>query len=182
MFLTQSELELNGKRLKVSHTRRSFGVCLASGSFSRQLSTKTSASLGNRPSGDNLGAGSFTICCSNSRILIVIPPPCRLTPLLFRFFFLSRFSFAARASARFKFPGLLGDSVLSKSDRSESSDAESENGNRPKASSISDIPSDHTSDLTVYCAPCIRSGCKRCARYVNLFAWLLYAVTHTHVC
>jgi hypothetical protein len=26
---------------------------------------------------------------------------------------------------------------------------------------MSEIPKDHTSDLTVYCAPCIRSGCLR---------------------
>lgn len=94
-------------------------------------------------------------------MLIVIPPPCRLTPLLFRFFFLSRFSLSARACAAFlsvMAPGRLGESVLSKSDRSESSES-SENGNRPSASSMSEIPSDHTSDLTVYCAPWIRSGC-----------------------
>jgi hypothetical protein len=142
-------------------TRRSFGVFLASGSFSKQLSTKSSASLGKRPSGVSLGAGSFTMCWSSSRILIVMPPPCKLTPLLFRFFFLSRFSFSALASSldlRARFPGLLGDSVLSKSERSESSEAESEKGKRPRASSVKEIPNDQTSDLTVYCAPCIRSG------------------------
>jgi hypothetical protein len=35
---------------------------------------------------------------------------------------------------------------------------EPEKGNRPRASSMSEIPSDQTSDLTVYGAPWIRSG------------------------
>ena len=94
-------------------------------------------------------------------MLIVIPPPWRLTPLLFRFFFLSRRSLSARACAAVgsaRSPGRLGESVLSKSERSESS-ASSEKGKRPSASSMSEIPSDQTSDLTVYCAPWIRSGC-----------------------
>lgn len=94
-------------------------------------------------------------------MLIVIPPPWRLTPLLFRFFFLSRFSLSALISAAdlsVRFPGLDGERVLSKSERSESSDEESEKGKRPRASSINEIPSDQTSDLTVYWAPCIRSG------------------------
>lgn len=129
-------------------TSKSFGVFLASGSFNKQLSTKSSASLGNLPSGVNLGAGSFTICCSSSKILIVIPPPCKLTPLLFRFFLLSAFSFSAllRAGGR----GREGDSVPSNSDRSESSSSDSAKGKRPRASSISEIPRDQTSDLTVY--------------------------------
>lgn len=56
--------------------------------------------------------------------------------------------------------GRPGESVLSRSERSDSSESESEsaNGKRPSASSISEMPRDHTSDLTVYCAPCIRSG------------------------
>ena len=144
-------------------TSRTFGGFLASGSLSRQLSTKSSASLGYRPSGVNLGAGSFTICWSNSNILMVMPPPCKLTPLLFLFFFLSAFSFSALVRAGGS--GRLGESVPSNSDRSESSSSESAKGNRPRASSMSEMPSDHTSDLTVYCAPCIRSG------YVNQSAF-----------
>ena len=89
-------------------------------------------------------------------MLMVIPPPWRLTPLLFRFFFFSRRSRSAAEIAMS--PGRLGESVDSKSDRSESS-ASSENGNRPSASSMSEIPRDQTSDLTVYCAPWMRSGC-----------------------
>jgi hypothetical protein len=54
--------------------------------------------------------------------------------------------------------GRLGESVPSKSERSESSSEDSENGKRPRASSISDMPRDQTSDFTVYWAPCIRSG------------------------
>ena len=138
------------ERGRYALTSRSLGVFLCSGSFSRQLSTKSSASLGNRPSGVNLGAGSLTICWSNSRMLIVIPPPCRLTPLLLRFFF---FSFASLESFVARGAGRLGDSVPSKSERSESSDEDSAKGNRPSASSIREMPSDHTSDLTVYCAP-----------------------------
>ena len=57
-------------------------------------------------------------------------------------------------------PGRAGDRVPSKSESSSSSDVDSENGKRPRASSIKEMPSDHTSDLTVYCAPCIRSGCQ----------------------
>jgi len=137
-------------------TRRSFGVFRWSGSFNRQLFTNSSAALGNLPSEVNFGAGSLTMCCSSSRMLIVIPPPWRLTPLLFlrlRFFSLVSSFFLSSGTGR------DGESVPSKSDRSESSsDADSENGNRPSASSISEIPRDHTSDLTVYCAPCIRSG------------------------
>jgi hypothetical protein len=61
----------------------------------------------------------------------------------------------AEAIERFtcRFPGRLGDSVPSKSDRSESSDEDSANGNLPSASSIREMPVDHTSDLTVYWAP-----------------------------
>lgn len=48
--------------------------------------------------------------------------------------------------------GRPGESVPSRSDKSESSDSESDsaNGNRPSASSMSEMPRDHTSDLTVY--------------------------------
>lgn len=56
-------------------------------------------------------------------------------------------------------PGRAGESVFSKSDRSESeSSSDSEKGKRPSASSMSEMPSDQTSDFTVYCAPCMRSG------------------------
>ena len=147
-------------------TNKSFGVFLLSGSFNRQLSINDSATLGYRPSGVSRGAGSFTICCSSSKILIVIPPPCKLTPLLFRLdFFCELFIFLLRrADGRPESeiePGRAGDSVPSKSESSSSSEVESENGNLPRASSMSEIPNDHTSDLTVYCAPCIRSGWKR---------------------
>jgi hypothetical protein len=66
----------------------------------------------------------------------------------------------AEAFERFicRFPGRLGDNVPSKSERSESSDEDSAKGNLPNASSISEMPVDHTSDLTVYWAPWIRSG------------------------
>lgn len=137
-------------------TSRSFGVFLISGSFNKQLSTKLSASGGNLPSGVNLGAGSLTICCNSSKMLIVIPPPCRLTPLLFLLsFFALSFRDLGKDNAAIDpiEPGRAGDRVLSKSDRSESSDSDSENGKRPKASSMREMPSDHTSDLTVYCAP-----------------------------
>ena len=148
------------------HTNNSFGVFLTSGSFNRQVSTKFSASAGNRPSGVSFGAGSFTICCKSSKILMVIPPPCKLTPLLFRRFFLSRFSFSAAFSAFISSADRsvrllgrdVGDNVFSKSERSESSEDDSAKGNRPSASSINEMPRDHTSDLTVYCAPWIRSG------------------------
>lgn len=157
MFLGgRSERHDEFDKLKGS-TKRSLGVIRASGSFNRQLSTKSSASSGNRPSGVSRGAGSLTMCWSNSNMLIIIPPPCRLTPLLFRlsFFDVLPCSFLGGS------PIVPGDSVPSKSDRSESSGSVSAKGNRPSASSMSEIPKDHTSDLTVYCAPCIRSGCLR---------------------
>lgn len=77
-------------------------------------------------------------------MLIVIPPPCKLTPLLFRLsFFLSDSVFVffleggrddgvrERAAREPIEPARAGDRVLSKSsrsDRSESSEADSENG------------------------------------------------------
>lgn len=140
-------------------TRRSFGVCLSSGSFNKHPSTKFSAIFGNLPSGVNFGAGSFTICCSSSKILIVIAPPCKLTPLLFRLFFFASFSLSFFDALDFgggrpRGWGLDGERVPSKSERSESSsDTESENGKRPRASSMREMPRDQTSDLTVYCAP-----------------------------
>lgn len=137
------------------HTSSSLGVIRASGSLNKQLSTKSSASLGNRPSGVSRGAGSFTICCNSSRMLIIMPPPCKLTPLDFRrsFFVFLSLSFLTGGKVM-----VLGERVPSKSERSESSGSDSEKGNRPRASSINEIPSDQTSDLTVYWAPCIRSG------------------------
>lgn len=140
-------------------TRRSFGVCLSSGSFNKHPSTKFSAIFGNLPSGVNLGAGSFTICCSSSKILMVIAPPCKLTPLLFRLFFFASFSLSFFDALDFgggrpRGWGLDGERVPSKSERSESSsDTESEKGKRPRASSMREMPRDQTSDLTVYCAP-----------------------------
>ena len=91
-------------------------------------------------------------------MLIVLDPPCRLTPILLRFLSLSSLDFFWPAEALNG--GLPGDKVFCRSSKSESSDAwSSENGNRPSASSIRETPSDQTSDLTVYCAPWIRSGC-----------------------
>lgn len=52
--------------------------------------------------------------------------------------------------------GKVGSGSNSPSESSAS--PESENGNRPRANSISDTPSDQTSDLIVYGAPWIRSG------------------------
>jgi hypothetical protein len=131
-------------------TSRSCGVIRRSGSLSKQLSTNSSASFGKRPSGVNLGAGSLTICWSSSRMLIVIPPPCRLTPLLFLLSFFAIFGWRGGNSMTPPGLSLLGESVPSKSDRSESSDEDSQKGKRPRASSISEIPSDQTSDFTVY--------------------------------
>lgn len=87
-------------------------------------------------------------------MLIVIPPPCKLTPLLFLLSFFAVFT-RGRAGGRpnTRDPGRAGESVPSKSERSESSDDDSENGKRPSASSIKDTPSDQTSDFTEYCAP-----------------------------
>lgn len=155
----KSESRTMGLLLK-RRTIKSFGVFLASGSFSRQLSMKLSASFGYRPSGVSRGAGSFTMCCKSSKMLIVMPPPCRLTPLLFllSFFGVVRLIRAGGRPESEIDPGRAGESVPSYSE-SESSEVDSENGKRPRASSIKEIPSDHTSDLTVYCAPCIRSGC-----------------------
>lgn len=56
-------------------TNNSFGVFLTSGSLNKHASTNSTAAFGNLPSGVSLGAGSLTICCSNSRILIVLAPP-----------------------------------------------------------------------------------------------------------
>jgi len=103
------------------------------------------------------GAGSFTICCSSSKILIVVPPPCRLTPLLFLLFFFVKFDLRER-SDKLREPDHPGESVFSYSGSLSSSEVGCENGKRPRASSIKEIPSDHMSDLTVYWAPCIRSG------------------------
>jgi len=145
-------------------TSKSFGVFLLSGSFNRQLSINISASFEYLPSGVNRGAGSLTICCSSSKILIVIPPPCKLTPLLFRLSFFGVF-LLIRAGGRPESesdPGRAGDRVPSKSESPpSSSDTDSEKGKRPRASSIKEMPSDHTSDLTVYGAPCIRSGYRK---------------------
>lgn len=150
---------VNAVKSSLTLTNNSLGVGLASGSFKRHESTNCSASAENRPSGVSLGAGSFTMCCKSSRMLIVIPPPWRLTPLDLRFSFLSVFFLdtAAEIAGRW-LPGLEGERVPSRSERSESSESESAKGNRPRASSIKLIPNDHTSDFTVYCAPCMRSG------------------------
>ena len=60
-------------------------------------------------------------------------------------------------------PGRSGWRVPSRSERSESSESSVllEKGKRPRASSMREMPRDQTSDLTVYCAPCIRSGYER---------------------
>lgn len=90
-----------------------------------------------------------------------MPPPCKLTPLLLRLSFAPVF-FLMRAGGspdNETDPGRRGESVFSKSESDSPSDVDSEKGKRPRASSINEMPSDHTSDLTVYWAPCIRSGC-----------------------
>lgn len=139
-------------------TNNSFGVGLASGSLSKQLFTNPTASGGNFSSGVKRGASSLTICCKSSRMLIVMPPPCKLTPLLFRLSFLDVTLLRTEPGAgRAIDPGLAGDSVLSKSESSSSSE-ESAKGKRPRASSIREMPRDQTSDFTVYCAPWMRSG------------------------
>lgn len=43
-----------------------------------------------------------------------------------------------------------------------------ENGNRPRANSTSVIPRDHTSDLTEYGSPEIRSGCSNNGKLLSL--------------
>jgi len=91
-------------------------------------------------------------------MLIVIPPPCKLTPLLFLLAFFFDFCLVG-SSDKLRLPGRAGESVFSNSESDSSSDVDCEKGKRPRASSIKEIPRDHTSDLTVYCAPCIRSGC-----------------------
>jgi hypothetical protein len=87
-------------------------------------------------------------------MLIVIPEPCKLTPLLFRLSFFTLSIILERGGR----PIEPGESVPSKSERSESSSDDSAKGKRPSASSMSEMPKDQTSDLTVYWAPCMRSG------------------------
>jgi hypothetical protein len=55
--------------------------------------------------------------------------------------------------------GRVGSGSTTSSSLSEAESGESENGNRPRASSMRDTPRDQTSDLIVYGAPWIRSGC-----------------------
>jgi hypothetical protein len=68
------------KKSNTKLTINSPGVLLSSTSFIKHASTNASASLENLPSGPNLGAGSLTIWCMSSIMLIVIPPPWRETP------------------------------------------------------------------------------------------------------
>ena len=80
--------------------------------------------------------------------------------MLFRLSFFDFVFIRGFADARLRAgmdPGRAGESVPSRSE-SESSDEDSEKGKRPRASSIRDMPRDQTSDFTVYCAPCMRSG------------------------
>ena len=79
------------------------------------------------------------------------PPPPRLTPLSFFFFLPSRLG-------GLEDRGKVGSGSTNSSSLSEAESGESENGNRPRASSMSDTPRDQTSDLMVYGAPWIRSG------------------------
>lgn len=144
--------------LEASRTSNSFGVGLLSGSLNRQASRNSSASFGYAPAGVSRGAGSLTICCSNSKIDMVMPPPWRDTPLDLRLSFLDA---AASFFGRERGGGspsrvLLGDSVScrsAKSSKSESPPSSSAKGKRPSASSIKEMPRDQTSDLTEYCAP-----------------------------
>ena len=131
-------------------TNKSFGVFLQSGSFNRQLSTNDSATLGYRPSGiSSLGAGLFTICCNSSKITIVIPPSCKLTPLLFHLAFCVLF-FRRGADGRperengpwsswRQFPFIIGVFFI----RGWVWELKS-----TRASSMSEILNDHTSNLT----------------------------------
>jgi hypothetical protein len=84
-------------------------------------------------------------------MLIVCPPPPRLTPLSFFFFFPS-------SLGGLEDRGRVGSGSTTSSSLSEAESGESENGNRPRASSMRDTPRDQTSDLIVYGAPWIRSG------------------------
>ena len=113
------------------------------GSLSKQPSMNEVADSGNsRLRLTSLGAGSLTIWCSNSRILIVWPPPPKLTPLSFFFFLPS-------SLGGLEDRGRVGSGSTRSSSLSEAESGESENGNRPRASSMRDTPSDQTSDLIV---------------------------------
>ena len=96
------------------------------------------------------------------------PPPPRLTPLSFFFFLPSRLG-------GLEDRGRVGSGSTKSSSLSEAESGESENGNRPRASSMSDTPSDQTSDLMVYGAPWIRSGYVSAQTHDGLLAY-------AHVC
>jgi len=70
----------------------------------------------------------------------------------------------------------VGSGSTNSSSLSEAESGESENGNRPRASSMRDTPSDQTSDLIVYGAPWIRSGYESAQPLKT--QWSAYA----HVC
>jgi hypothetical protein len=72
--------------------------------------------------------------------------------------------------------GRVGSGSTTSSSLSEAESGESENGNRPRASSMRDTPRDQTSDLIVYGAPWIRSGYESAQSHKP--EWLAYA----HVC
>lgn len=146
-------------------TRRVFGLCLSSGSFIKQASTNSSSSSENW--GPNLGAGSRTIWCISSMMLIEDIPSApnsipRLLNLLFLFFLLNANVESRCVGVLFlRSESSLSESLFFSSSRSErsSSSSTSQKGNCPVASSMSVIPSDHISDFTEYSAPWIRSGC-----------------------
>ena len=98
-----------------------------------------------------------SVLCARGRTLAL---NCRIQDgggMLFRLSFLfvfSFFSFLRNVGPGIprREPGRCGESVPSKSsrsDRSESEASSSENGKRPSANSINDMPRDHTSDLRV---------------------------------
>lgn len=142
-----------------------FGVGRNLTSFIRHLSTNSSAF---EPNFVRRGGSSLTMYCRRSKIDI--------TPFFFFGVCVLIVCFVARpwvtpivvpalddARGRVAFDGLnveLALSVKSSSipSLSLSSSSISENGNLPSAISTSVIPKLHTSDFTVYCAPCIRSG------------------------
>jgi len=99
----------------------------------------------------------------------VCPPPPRLTPLSFFFFLPSRLG-------GLEDRGKVGSGSTNSSSLSEAESGESENGNRPRASSMRDTPSDQTSDLIVYGAPWIRSG------YESAHTYKRDLPAYAHVC
>ena len=149
------------------------GVGLLAGSLETQRSTNSVSSRGKTSLertprcvevdvGGNVGGGSLTMRWRSSSMLICVdpaPPPSRLTPCrLFR---------REERSAAPALPpplGWCGEKVPSRSSSfssplpASSVSLSSAKGNRPRAISMMEMPRDHTSDLTLYCPPWMRSG------------------------